>query len=936
MPTDSDNAVPELPRHAGGHWQLRLLGAMEARNGEVLVTRFVSRPTAALLARLALWPQRMHPREELIDLLWPDAALDVGRNRLRQSLAALKRVLEPPGYEGPAVLLADRHALRINPQVLSCDVTAFERCAQQGRADEARALYQGELLPGFYDEWVLQERTRLAALAERLGPAETVALAVAAPGLPAAASGRTPTPAVLSAPQPLAPAYLTRLFGREADLQQLRERVAAERLVTLSGPGGCGKTRLAAELLRQPPVPAEGAFDLLVFVPLADCGTAAQMGSQLRASLQLPPPGREHADPVVTALSGRRVLLVLDNFEQLVGEDAVLQLEHWLAQLPGLHLLLTSRRALGLPGEHEQVLAPLPWPADDDAGHRLLDNPGVALFIDRARSVRPDFQVPARQLGALGALCRELDGLPLAIEMAAARCRVFSIGEMRAALAQRFDLLTRTGPAARGRRHDSLQAAIDWSWRLLEPRQQQALAVLSVFRGGWTVADAQAVCELPDARQLLEGLVADSLVTVDIEADRSEGSAEAEDGGLRFQMLESIRAFVTERLPADRARQLRQAHRAHLLALALANQARGDGPLPEAQRLNAAEALRSAAVDGEPAFALTLALALRAHWDSVGINPELLALLDAALDQLPADAEVGAPAAVMLALLHLMAGHGAQERIRATQALERAAPDSAARALALCARVRIAFEVDRQSTGLDPMLDEAQALAQRVGAAAVEADVIGLRGMLALRHGGDPAAAERLLQQAADRHLALGRGREAWRLRYERACCMATQGRWQQGLAEAVACEKAFAAAGDRHHRLGAINLQGVLHAKRRDWAAALSAYRRCADDAWRCHNQFWLAYSLWNHGRNLARLRLPGPAARLMAFSEGHWVRHFGPLDRADRQFVRQVRGLVEHQLGPAAAAAAWREGQAMSLPQALTMALQLSEASPAEAVSG
>src|SRR5687768_16843019 len=146
---------------ATGHWQLRLLGGLEARNGELHITRFVSRPTALLLVRLALWPQRMHAREELVDLLWPDAPLDAGRNRLRQA----------PGSDAPPVILADRLSLRINSAALSCDVQAFETALREGRFDAARALYQGELLPGFYDEWVHEERGRLAALGERLAAA---------------------------------------------------------------------------------------------------------------------------------------------------------------------------------------------------------------------------------------------------------------------------------------------------------------------------------------------------------------------------------------------------------------------------------------------------------------------------------------------------------------------------------------------------------------------------------------------------------------------------------------------------------------------------------------------------------------------------------------------------------------------------------------------
>lgn len=284
-------------------------------------------------------------------------------------------------------------------------------------------------------------------------------------------------------------------------------------------------------------------------------------------------------------------------------------------------------------------------------------------------------------------------------------------------------------------------------------------------------------------------------------------------------------------------------------------------------------------------------------------------------------------AAAMLALLQLAAGQGERARALADQALELAPEADADRALALSARVRIGFEVDRQTLGLAARLDEAEALAGAAGDDAVLAEVIGVRGMLVLRQGDDPAAAERLLAEAADRRLALGQPREAWRLRCERACCMAVQGRPSEGLAQAAACEQAFALAGDRHHRLGAINLQAVLLSRRRDGAGALAAYRRCADDAWRCHNQFWLAHALWNHGRNLARLHRPEAAARLMAFGERHWTRHVGPLDLADRRIVRLVQRLVRAQLGRAAADLAWLQGQALSLPQALALALAQGE---------
>ena len=248
-------------------WRVRLLGDVSLHDGQLRALRLPSRAATALLARLALAPERAHSREELIELLWPGVDLDVGRNRLRQVLSTLKTALEA-GASTP-VISADRQTVRVAPGTLSCDAVLFEAAWRGGRVEQARALYRGELMPGFFDEWIADERLRLAALADRLadgattGPGSGVAL---------------PTTGA-------APAYLTRLYGREADSARLRADVLQQRLVTLVGPGGAGKTRLAAELATAlrgaprlrwpdggwPEAGLEPPFDPVLFVPLVSC-----------------------------------------------------------------------------------------------------------------------------------------------------------------------------------------------------------------------------------------------------------------------------------------------------------------------------------------------------------------------------------------------------------------------------------------------------------------------------------------------------------------------------------------------------------------------------------------------------------------------------------------------------------------------------------------
>src|SRR5947207_4030817 len=148
-------------------WHIQLLGGLRAARGNSVIAQFPSRPTAMLLARLALEPQRRHSREELIELLWPGVELDVGRNRLRQVLSTLRRLLEPPDVAPYSVLDADRQTIALNADAVSCDVREFEQFLRQGAIAQALDCYRGDLLPGFLDEWVEDERTRLGALHER-------------------------------------------------------------------------------------------------------------------------------------------------------------------------------------------------------------------------------------------------------------------------------------------------------------------------------------------------------------------------------------------------------------------------------------------------------------------------------------------------------------------------------------------------------------------------------------------------------------------------------------------------------------------------------------------------------------------------------------------------------------------------------------------------
>ena len=247
-------------------WQIQLLGGLRATHGNSVITQFPSRPIAMLLARLALEPQRRHAREELIELLWPNVDLDVGRNRLRQALSTLRRLLEPPGVAPDSVVNADRQTIGLTSDAVSCDVAEFEQLLRRGAIAQALDCYRGDLLPGFLDEWVEDERSRLSALHARAQARDSAAFEKARVHEPpplrrdavsARAAERGPDFRAL-------PSYVSVFFGREGDKRRLLDALAQHRLVTLSGLGGFGKTRLAVESAR-----AATHFDTVAFVPLS-------------------------------------------------------------------------------------------------------------------------------------------------------------------------------------------------------------------------------------------------------------------------------------------------------------------------------------------------------------------------------------------------------------------------------------------------------------------------------------------------------------------------------------------------------------------------------------------------------------------------------------------------------------------------------------------
>ena len=419
---------------------------------------------------------------------------------------------------------------------------------------------------------------------------------------------------------PRLPAQLTSFVGRDGELRRVAALLDRSRLVTLTGPGGAGKTRLALEV-------AGRSSTEVALAELAGCDDPTDVPGAVLQSLGLrdaglrarAEPPREVTDRLAAALAGRRLLLVLDNCEHVVTGAAGLA-DRLLRRCPHLRILATSREPLAVTGE---ALCPVPGltlPPEDTPAPTARQYEAVRLFADRATDVAPHFAITPATISAVGHICRTLDGLPLAIELAAARLHALPVAEIAARLDDRFRLLargSRTAPA----RHRTLRAVVQWSWDLLDDAERVLARRLTVFSGGAPLEAVERVCGLPphETVEVLSGLVRQSLV-------------EVTDG--RYRMLQTVRAFGAERLAdAGEAGDLRRAHAAYTLDLAQhadpqlrrADQLRWLHRL-DAERDNLHTAVRAAAAHGEIGTALRLVAALSFYWWVRGLRSEAVTL----------------------------------------------------------------------------------------------------------------------------------------------------------------------------------------------------------------------------------------------------------------------------------------------------------------------
>ncbi|MFW6092135.1 MAG: AfsR/SARP family transcriptional regulator, partial [Actinomycetota bacterium] len=431
---------------------------------------------------------------------------------------------------------------------------------RSGRQADALATYR-HLHERLRDEVGIDPSPELRQLHERI-LRQDADLAVP-PQRRTADDGRDALPRDRSSPdtEPIArlrPPTASGLLGRDADIASVTSMITDTRLVTLTGPGGVGKTRLAEQVAARV---ADRFDDGVVTCALAGVRDPDEVGSALITALGIQPTGeRSAAETLVNALGDRQLLLMLDNCEHVLGPLTQLA-DTILAQCPNVVVLATSREIFHLPAERVWPVAPLAVPPPDGTTEEVAGAPAGELFVARAEAVEPTFSITDGNAGAVAELCRRLDGMPLAIELAAARTRALSPADLVARLDKRFSLLA-GGPRREAGRHRTLQAVVEWSYSLLGATEAELFDRLSVFAGSFTLDAAEHICcggsiEEYDVAGLLGELVDKSMVLVE-----RDGTA------VRYRLLDTLRDFGANRLAeAEATEEYRRAHAAYHVAL---------------------------------------------------------------------------------------------------------------------------------------------------------------------------------------------------------------------------------------------------------------------------------------------------------------------------------------------------------------------------------
>jgi predicted ATPase/DNA-binding SARP family transcriptional activator/Tfp pilus assembly protein PilF len=556
------------------------------------------------------------------------------------------------------------------------DVVRALMTARHNAGDRAGALqeyqrFEHRLRDELGVEPMLETKALYDSIARQLpSPADVAARAPVTAVAPASSAVQGSGAAAPVEPPSNLPAQLTSFIGRELEVLSLKrlltDSVLGARLLTLTGAGGSGKSRLAQEVAARLRRDDPERFPHGIFiVRFSNVRSPAMVPAAVAEVLHVPEvPGQSLTDSLHAFLRPRRLLLLLDNFEH------ILEAGPWLVEMlqaaPGLHCLVTSRSVLRLYGEHEYQVQPLQAPDPDDLPPlaHLAQLGAVALFVARSRAVNGSFALTNDNAREIAVICQMLDGLPLAIELAAARSKLLAPAALLARLENRLDFLVARDRQAHDR-HQTLRAALDWSYQLLAPAEQQLLQELAVFAGGFTLEQADTVCTVADVIGGIENLLDSCWLQHLVDQDPPQENDGARPSRLR--MLFTVRDYAREQLAlAGRAAAAYARHAQAMLQLAHEGEA---GILSERQREsmqrmpaeheNVRMALHWAFHDpvGDRQLGLELAAAMGMYWLYAGFWREGVTWLTTALDD-PADAAVIQVGRAHLALGLLLLAQG--------------------------------------------------------------------------------------------------------------------------------------------------------------------------------------------------------------------------------------------------------------------------------------
>jgi predicted ATPase/DNA-binding SARP family transcriptional activator len=838
-------------------------------------------------AALALW--RDEPYGEFADLppFLGEAArlreLRIGaRERRVECLLALGRAAEALAA---VEVLVHEDPLRERPRAL-----AMQALYEAGRQHEALASFQ-DYRRRLSAELGLEPSPALRSLETEILKHARPAGNLSAPGLqilleaPAVAERGPQEGLEARVLEARLPAPLTPLIGREQELLSIQRLLSAMRLVTLTGPGGSGKTRLALELARM--VPADA-----VWVELGAISDSAFIADEIAASVGAREhPGRTRAESLQQALRNRSLILVLDNCEHLLGPCAAV-VRLLLRECPDLTILTTSREPLGIAGEAIWNVAPLPVPSGDTGPPGELAGYGsVRLFCDRAASVLPSFRLTQENRAAVVEICRRLDGLPLALELAAARVRHLSAVEIAERLEDDLNLLS-VGNRSALPRHQTMQAALDWSVQLLSGAERSLFEKMAVFSGSFDLHAVEVVTnENCDAQvrpgtifELLCGLVDKSLLT----AYESEGST-------RYRMLETVRSHACEHMAARGAESdLRRRHaeyfadlaeRAEPLLLSAERAATARGLADEQENLRAALTWALSRPAGAE-VAHRLVGSLWWFWHYVGRFAEARRWAEATLE---------------------MQGDAMPDRLRARVRY------TAAMACWLLGDPEAACEHGAESTRIARALNEPSLLVRAMSAHA-----------FALRDVGELAPAKVLAAECVNVARAEGfppaeMGFALW----IHCTALLSSGEVEPAEAAAREAESLWRTSGDRWGLSMVLHGMGMAYLGRGELAAAAQRFREAVDLLRSDGETYFVARSI--EGLAIVRVHQGDldRASRLFGAAEAIREAIGAPLLAHEEARYRRTVAVLAPQLESQKQDDAWAEGRSMTLDEAIDYSL-------------